>query len=412
MARIIVIGGSLGGLLAANLCHLAGHDVVLLERAVQALDGRGAGIVTHPQLLGALKRAGVPADAALGISVRRRVALDAQGAIIASREQPQLLTGWGHLYALLKAAFPASQYRTAISVERVEQTATGVTAHTAEQSFTGDLVIASDGLRSTIRRQFEPETIPLYAGYVAWRGVCDEAALSERTRATLFDHFGFGLPEGEQIIGYPVTGANNESAHGKRRYNYVWYRPAHGHAAIKALLTDSDGMHHPHGIPPQKIQQKHVDDMRRAARKLLAPQFAEIVEKTMQPFLQPIFDVASKRIAFGRVALMGDASFVARPHVGMGVTKAAKDAMALIDCISEFGATPHALARYEVLRLASGSAIVDRGRALGRYLQSHQSADSFVNRRDPHQVLRDTAIDPDELDNEALDAGERVTQGG
>lgn len=412
MARIIVVGGSLGGLLVANLCHRAGHDVVLLERTIEALDGRGAGIVTHPQLLVALNRAGVPADTDLGISVRRRVALDAQGAVVASREQPQILTGWGHLYALLKSVFPASRYRTGISVERIEQTATGVTAHASEQSFTGDLVIASDGLRSTIRRQFEPETVPLYAGYVAWRGVCDEAALSERTRETLFDHFGFGLPEGEQIIGYPVTGTDNESAPGKRRYNYVWYRPANNSTELKALLTDSEGVYHPQGIQPQKIQQKHVDDMRRAARQILAPQFAEIIEKTTQPFLQPIFDVASKRIAFDRVALMGDASFVARPHVGMGVTKAAKDAMALVDCISEFGATSHALARYEALRLASGSAIVERGRALGSYLQSRQSADSFADRRDPHQVLRDTAIDPEERDTAALDAGELAMSGG
>jgi 2-polyprenyl-6-methoxyphenol hydroxylase and related FAD-dependent oxidoreductases len=36
-------------------------------------------------------------------------------------------------------------------------------------------------------------------------------------------------------------------------------------------------------------------------------------------------------MVFGRVALLGDAAFVARPHVGAGVTKAALDAASLAD---------------------------------------------------------------------------------
>ncbi len=39
-------------------------------------------------------------------------------------------------------------------------------------------------------------------------------------------------------------------------------------------------------------------------------------------------------MTYGRVALIGDAAFVARPHVGMGVTKGAADAKALADALS------------------------------------------------------------------------------
>lgn len=46
-----------------------------------------------------------------------------------------------------------------------------------------------------------------------------------------------------------------------------------------------------------------------AARQVLAPQFAELVEKTQGLFFQPIFDLESERIAFGRIALLGDAAF-------------------------------------------------------------------------------------------------------
>ena len=50
MARVLVVGGSLGGLMAAGLLHRAGHEVQVLERSPRSLQGRGAGIVTHDSL--------------------------------------------------------------------------------------------------------------------------------------------------------------------------------------------------------------------------------------------------------------------------------------------------------------------------------------------------------------------------
>ncbi len=392
MARVLVVGGSLGGLMAAGMLHRAGHKVRVLERSPRSLQGRGAGIVTHDSLRDALQLAGVVVDDTLGVAVQSRVVLDSSGAARCTWQHPQVLTSWGRLHALLSAAVPAECQRLGAAVVSAQQDASGVQATLANgEVLQGDLLIACDGLRSSVRGQLLPALQPQYAGYVAWRGVCEESVLSRYTRATLFDHFAFGLPDGEQLIGYPVAGANDRTDVGHRRWNFVWYRPAAAGAELAALMTDADGTHHTEGIPPQQVSWRHIAAMRQAARDLLAPQFAEVLEKTALPFLQPIFDLVAPQLAFGRIALLGDAAFVARPHVGMGVSKAGEDAMALADSIAQHDATPAALHHYDAERRPAGLAIVQRARRLGAYLQG-QAEDIDPVRR-AQEVMQQTAIE-------------------
>ncbi len=392
MARILVVGGSLGGLMAGCLLHRAGHEVTVLERSTRSLEGRGAGIVTHDNLRGALRACGAVVDATLGVAVDSRVVLAADGAMVGRWQHPQVLTSWGRLYTLLRAALPAGCHRLGARVVAVTQDDSSASVQLAGgETLQADLAIAADGIRSGVRGQLAPAVQPAYAGYVAWRGVCDESSLSRHTRETLFGHFGFGLPEGEQMIGYPVAGADDSTLPGQRRWNFVWYRPAAAGAELATLMTDADGLHHAKGIPPQQVSWRCVAEMREAARRKLAPQFAEVVEKTAVPFLQPIYDVASQQLAFGRIALLGDAAFVARPHVGMGVSKAGDDAVALAAAIATHGATPAALRQYESQRLPVGAAVVQRARRLGAYLEAHQGGRAAPRSAD--EVMRQTAID-------------------
>ena len=73
MARILIVGGSLGGLMAANMLLKDGHDVRVLEKVRGSMDGRGAGIVTHDALTEGLKRAGLDDSESLGVAIDGRV---------------------------------------------------------------------------------------------------------------------------------------------------------------------------------------------------------------------------------------------------------------------------------------------------------------------------------------------------
>jgi 2-polyprenyl-6-methoxyphenol hydroxylase-like FAD-dependent oxidoreductase len=65
-----------------------------------------------------------------------------------------------------------------------------------------DLLVAADGIQSTVRGQLLPAAAPRYAGYIAWRGLIDMAELSEQARDRLQDRFAFCLPEREQALAY------------------------------------------------------------------------------------------------------------------------------------------------------------------------------------------------------------------
>lgn len=110
MAKILIVGGSLGGLFAANILLRAGHDVTLLEKATGSLDGRGAGIVTHDALADALREAGISVDESLGIAVNKRVTLGADGSSLGEIHLPQIVTSWSRLYHLLRENFPSERY--------------------------------------------------------------------------------------------------------------------------------------------------------------------------------------------------------------------------------------------------------------------------------------------------------------
>jgi len=394
--RVVVIGGSMSGLFVATLLARVGWHAEIYERAENELTGRGAGIVTHAPMRAVLAAAGCDPNRDLGIAVDGRRTLDRAGAVVAHHHCPQMLTSWDRVFRLLRESFPAERYHLGKELRRLEPSADCVVAHFADGSaIEAALVVGADGFRSTVRVQILPEIKPIYAGYVAWRGLVAESALSAATHADLFDALVFSLPPGEQCLTYPVAGPENDLRPGHRRCNLVWYRTVPD-AELTRMLTDAGGRLHALGIPPPLVRPEIIAQLHETARALLPPQLDEVVQLTARPFLQPIYDVETSRMCMGRVALVGDAAFLARPHVAAGVTKAAEDAMALADALQAGKSIDCALAAFEAARLGINRQVIQRGRNLGSYLgpppANAEARRKAARHATPEAVMREIAV--------------------
>ncbi|MBC7781501.1 MAG: FAD-dependent oxidoreductase [Proteobacteria bacterium] len=383
--RALVIGGSLGGLFVANLLIARGWDVQVHERATGDLATRGAGIGTHQELFAVMRELGIDIDETIGVSVSRRMCFALDGSVIYELRVPQIMSAWARIYRPLKAMLPERCYRAGNSLtgftEHPDRVVAEFSDGTREEA---DLLIGADGIRSTVRTLWSPDALPRYAGYIAWRGVLEEGAMPAALHAQLIPNYAFGLPEGEMILAYPVPGRGDDVRPGHRGYNFVWYRPTDEATTLADLCTDASGTCHGQSIAPPLIRPELVRAIKATAHDVLAPQIASVIELTTQPFFQAIYDLESPRVAGGRVALLGDAAFVARPHIGAGVSKAALDALDLVDrhvtvcrralvdpIAAADGDVPVALASYDVRRRAFGTRVVERSRWVGGYIEWH-----------------------------------------
>jgi 2-polyprenyl-6-methoxyphenol hydroxylase-like FAD-dependent oxidoreductase len=366
--RAIVIGGSLSGLFTANLLRTVGWGVKVFERARGDLAGRGAVLGAQAELFAVMRRIGISIDKSMWTEVRSHICLDQSGKVICEVPVREATTAWDRVYRALKQAFPVECYHGGMTLARSEQDEHRVVAAFSNgMCAEADLLIGADGMRSTVRRGLMPEIAPRYAGYVAWRGVVAESQIPSHWRSKALREMVFCLPDGELAFSIPMAAQDDMGE--IRRCAFVWFRPAEYDSTLRRWCTDATGECHGDSIPPPLIRQEVIAELKLTARRLLAPQLSELVACAHEPILSPIFDLETPRMTSGRVVLVGDAAFVARPHVGTGVTKAALDAQGLVEALTDFdGDLVAALADYECGRKHAGGQLVARGRRLGAHL--------------------------------------------
>ena len=384
--EVVIIGGSLAGLFSSITFSRLGHRVTLLERSPSPLlHDQGAGVVAggETQLLyhrhDLFRRE-------IAVTSKARLYLNKEGAIIDREGYEQRMTSWDLLYYLARANFDGTKsqyvdesdyaklsgqdkikqiwnnatYEYGREVSSVEEAGDKVkitwkdtrllsVEHTGdaeltsegckEETIMADFIVCADGPSSHIRPLLlESPSKRTYAGYVAFRGTVPEVELSAAATEVFVEKFTFYHSDGVQILAYTIPGKNGSLESGNRLVNWVWYwnvsvsEPEYGE-----IMTDSSGNNHRFTLPTGgKMAHQVWERQKTRARAILPPQFAELVEKTMAPFVQAITDVQPPakgtnvgRLLNGKAALVGDSLGAFRPHTAASTSQAAFDALML-----------------------------------------------------------------------------------
>lgn len=201
-------------------------------------------------------------------------------------------------------------------------------------SIVADYLIGADGPSSTIRKILEPEVQRKFTGYCALRGTVPENEVSQAAKEAFSERFTFFHASGIQILAYLIPGKNGTTEPGQRLVNFVYYTNfPEGSDELEEIMTDKNGQRRHITMPPGMMPSAAWEKQKQIARDRLPPQFAEIVCKTKQPFVQAITDVITPTNEYmdGRVILVGDALAGFRPHTVASTSQACFDAMVLAD---------------------------------------------------------------------------------
>ncbi|ASQ99849.1 monooxygenase [Streptomyces sp. 11-1-2] len=322
----LVIGGSVGGLAAAHELRAVGAEVAVYERSVGKTSARGAGIVMQPETEALLSRLGVPARS-VSVELHERQQLRTRGKA-ARYEAPQLMTAWDTLYRALREPLAGMCYRLDSTLTRVHVDGHDVTAEFSDgYTARGNFLVGADGIGSAARKLLDSATRPMYAGYVAWRGLEPESALPGDLLDLLSGRFTFFTSSGMQMLCYLVPGDNGEREEGSRRVNWVWYVNV-AEPNVPKLLTGRSGRRFAHFLPPGELLPETVEQVAHQADASLPRAFAELI-RLSDVFMQPVLDLPSRRMVADHAALIGDAAGTVRPHTASGTSKAFGDAAGL-----------------------------------------------------------------------------------
>lgn len=331
--KIIVIGGSIGGLSAGIALNCKGYDVEVYERSSGRMQDRGAGLVIQPDMMDYLKEHHISTKELFGVPAYERQVLNDKGHPSYKFKNDTSFTSWNYIWQQLKDYFPEDKYMYGHELESIEEQDKMVTVtFTNGITKTVDLVIGADGYGSITRTHFLPGSAPVYAGYVAYRGLIPENKMTDEEIASFDNKFSIYPYQHSHLLCYMVPGTKGELNKPQRLYNWVWYLNK-SQQQLNEILTDKHGEQRTYAVPPTFLSDSAINDLNQLADQELPKILRDRVHQTENPFVQVIVDMAAPKMYNGRIAVLGDAASVVRPHTASGTAKAYRDAIALANCL-------------------------------------------------------------------------------
>jgi salicylate hydroxylase len=349
---VVVVGGGIGGLFAANALIAHGLDVSVYEQA-PALGEVGAGVFLTPNSVRQLKRIGLePAVERYGARVGTGSHYFRHDGAPIAAVQVTDASGWNatfgmhraDLVELLAKALPDGVVHTGHRARGFEQTdgkarvlfANGASAE-------ADIVIAADGIHSELRQYVAPPSRPVFHGSVAYRGVLPLGAIPDWPA----DRWLMWLGKSKHFLTFPVRAGE--------LINYVGFVPAD--AEMKESWSAP-------GDP----------DVLRAEFEGWEPRIGRLLSHVKNTFRWALYDREPLPVwTKGRLTLLGDAAHPMLPHLGQGANQSIEDGMALATILAnaDRAKVSSALHAYERLRRERVAAVQRGARENGLRLDSH-----------------------------------------
>jgi len=366
---VAVIGGSMGGLTAAILLGQLDIEARVFECFAAGAEPQGAGLGVDLDLLAAIT--GDVENEPPHLWLReRRVIVEGE---IRSEHFELPVTAYHLLRDFLRDRVEPHRWAAPARVEGVELHDTEALelriAGGPSQRF--DMLVGADGWRSVVRDAVVGERlVPDYAGYVVWRGLLEETALSDRAQEMFFQTPALHIiPHARQhFVAYPVPGAEGEIEEGRRRLSWAWfYGVGEERLGDELSLRRGDGRYL-FGIPASACSAGLQDDLRASIEPLWPAEIHEVIQRSLAidaVTLHPVQELIVPRLVRSGAVLIGDAAHVASPITGSGVRTAMYDALILVRSLVDVQEIDAALASYESRRAPFANAVVEQGRSVG-----------------------------------------------
>jgi salicylate hydroxylase len=345
--RVAVVGGGIGGLATGLALRRRGIDVTVYEQA-PALGEVGAGVQMTPNSLRLLDRFG------LGDELRRLgVRLDPERSMYYRMDGTPIApvlttdsTGQNFIYGIhradlvniLASGIPAGVVHTGRRCTGLQHSPDGVRRDFDDGAVVeADVVVAADGIHSSLQRHVVEPARPVHSGSVAYRGLLP----TEEVPSWPTDRFELWMGAGKHLLVFPVRSGT--------LINYVGFVPSDVRAE-ESWSAPGD---------PAVLAEAFTG---------WDPRIQELLAAVRSTFWWGLYDREPlRRWTNGRLTLLGDAAHPMLPHLGQGANQSIEDAVALSIVLAD--ATPETaparLQEYEALRHPRTTAVQAGARANG-----------------------------------------------